>query len=34
MESLCSKIVWLDHGEIREVGSLKDIYPKYLTATM
>jgi ABC-type polysaccharide/polyol phosphate transport system ATPase subunit len=33
MESLCSKIVWLDHGEIREVGSFKDIYPKYLAAT-
>ena len=33
MESLCSKLVWLDHGEIREVGSFKDIYPKYLAAT-
>ena len=33
MESLCSKIVWLDHGEIREVGSFSDIYPKYLAAT-
>jgi ABC-type polysaccharide/polyol phosphate transport system ATPase subunit len=32
MESLCSRIVWLHHGEIREVGPFKEIYPKYLAA--
>jgi ABC-type polysaccharide/polyol phosphate transport system ATPase subunit len=32
MESLCDKIVWLHHGEIREAGPFKEIYPKYLAA--
>ena len=30
MRSLCNKLVWLDHGQIRKVGSFEDVYPLYL----
>jgi ABC-type polysaccharide/polyol phosphate transport system ATPase subunit len=33
MQSLCSKLIWLDHGQIRKVGSFEDVYPLYLAGT-
>jgi ABC-type polysaccharide/polyol phosphate transport system ATPase subunit len=33
MQSLCNKLVWLDHGQIRKVGSFEEIYPLYLAGT-
>jgi ABC-type polysaccharide/polyol phosphate transport system ATPase subunit len=32
MRSLCNKIVWLDHGEVRRIGSFEEVYPDYLEA--
>jgi ABC-type polysaccharide/polyol phosphate transport system ATPase subunit len=32
MHSLCNKVVWLDHGEVRKVGSFEEIHPLYLAA--
>lgn len=32
MQSLCNKVVWLDHGEVRKVGSYDEVYPEYLAA--
>lgn len=32
MKSLCNKIVWLDRGEVRMIGSHDEVYPKYLEA--
>jgi len=33
MESLCNKIVWLEHGEVRKIGPFTEVYPDYLAAT-
>jgi len=30
MTKLCNKIIWLDHGEIKHVGSIDDVMPLYL----
>jgi ABC-type polysaccharide/polyol phosphate transport system ATPase subunit len=32
MESLCNKIVWLEHGEVRKIGPFAEVYPEYLAA--
>jgi len=32
MKSLCNKIVWLHHGEIRQIGPFDQVLPKYLVA--
>ena len=32
MESLCNKIVWLEHGEVRKIGPFAEVYPDYLAA--
>lgn len=32
MKSLCNKIIWLDHGEIRQIGTFDEVYPSYLAA--
>ena len=32
MKSLCTKIVWLEHGEVRKIGSFDEVYPEYLAA--
>ena len=32
MENLCNKVVWLDHGEVRKIGSFAEILPLYLAA--
>jgi ABC-2 type transport system ATP-binding protein len=32
MQSLCNKVVWLDHGEVRKVGSFEEVHPLYLAA--
>ncbi|SDR61066.1 ABC-2 type transport system ATP-binding protein [Rhizobiales bacterium GAS113] len=32
MASLCNKIVWLDHGEVRKIGPFDEVYPDYLEA--
>jgi ABC-type polysaccharide/polyol phosphate transport system ATPase subunit len=32
MASLCNKVVWLDHGEVRETGSFEEVHPLYLAA--
>jgi len=32
MQSLCNKVVWLDHGEVRKVGSFEEVHPMYLAA--
>jgi ABC-type polysaccharide/polyol phosphate transport system ATPase subunit len=29
MNTLCNKVMWLDHGEIRHVGNINDIMPIY-----
>ncbi|MBV8426648.1 MAG: ABC transporter ATP-binding protein [Hyphomicrobiales bacterium] len=34
MQSLCNKVVWLDHGEIRKVGSFEEVHPLYLAANV
>ncbi|MBX9589375.1 MAG: ABC transporter ATP-binding protein [Hyphomonadaceae bacterium] len=33
MQSLCNKLVWLDHGQIRKTGSFDEVYPLYLAGT-
>lgn len=33
MEDLCNKVVWLDHGEVRKVGSFAEVHPLYLAAS-
>lgn len=33
MQSLCNKIVWLDHGEVRKIGTFDEIYPNYLAVS-
>jgi ABC-type polysaccharide/polyol phosphate transport system ATPase subunit len=33
MEKLCNKVIWLDHGEVRQVGSFDEVYPLYAGAT-
>ena len=33
MKSLCNKLVWLDHGEVRKVGSYDDVYAQYLKSS-
>ena len=33
MESLCNKIAWLEHGEVRKIGPFTEVYPDYLAAT-
>ena len=33
MQSLCNKVIWLDHGQIRKIGSFEDVYPLYLAGT-
>lgn len=33
MKSLCNKLVWLDHGAVRRVGSFNEVYSEYLAAT-
>jgi ABC-type polysaccharide/polyol phosphate transport system ATPase subunit len=32
MEKLCNKVVWLDHGGVRQVGSFAEVYPLYVAA--
>ena len=32
IKSLCSKVVWLHHGEVQNVGGFDEVYPMYLTA--
>ncbi|MBV9115483.1 MAG: ABC transporter ATP-binding protein [Hyphomicrobiales bacterium] len=32
MQSLCNKVVWLDHGEVRKIGSFEEVHPLYLAA--
>jgi len=32
MEKLCNKVIWLDHGSVRHVGSFAEVYPLYLDA--
>jgi ABC-type polysaccharide/polyol phosphate transport system ATPase subunit len=32
MESFCNKVIWLDHGEVRKIGSFDEIHPLYLAA--
>ena len=33
MEKLCNKVIWLDHGEVRHIGSFAEVYPLYIDAT-
>ncbi|MBV8446678.1 MAG: ABC transporter ATP-binding protein [Hyphomicrobiales bacterium] len=32
MQSLCNKVIWLDHGEVRKIGSFEEVHPAYLDA--
>ena len=32
MQSLCNKVIWLDHGEVRKIGSFDEVHPLYLAA--
>jgi ABC-type polysaccharide/polyol phosphate transport system ATPase subunit len=32
MESFCNKVIWLDHGEVRKIGSFDKVHPLYLAA--
>ncbi|MBV9521067.1 MAG: ABC transporter ATP-binding protein [Hyphomicrobiales bacterium] len=32
MQSLCNKVIWLDHGEVRKIGSFEEVHPLYLAA--
>ena len=32
MQSLRNRIIWLEHGEIRRIGSFDEIYPSYIAA--
>jgi ABC-type polysaccharide/polyol phosphate transport system ATPase subunit len=33
MQRLCNKVVWLDHGQVRSVGSFEEISSAYLATT-
>ncbi len=32
MKSLCTRLVWVHHGEVRMIGSFDEVYPTYLEA--
>lgn len=30
MQKLCNKVIWLERGQIRKIGSFEEVYPSYL----
>ena len=34
IKALCTKVIWLDHGEIKMIGKTKDVCKKYYDFTM
>ena len=32
MKGLCNKVIWLDHGELKMIGTYDEVYPNYLKA--
>lgn len=33
MERLCNKVIWLDHGSVKKIGSFEEVYSDYIKSS-